>query len=139
MAKSQDLMALFDTLALCKFSILGGVTPTVLTEWVNCVTAWDLSVEELNRCGERIFNLKRLYNVRLGISRKDDKLPDRLLTHRRKEGGTTENLPAFNIMLSDYYEFREWDEEGIPRPEKLEELGLSAFLVRATQNQRNDL
>ena len=126
-AKSQNVMALFDSLALCKFSILGGVIPSVLTEWLNCVTGWGLNLEKFNRCGERIFNLKRLYNAQLGISRKDDKLPDRLLTHRRREGGTAENLPPLNIMLSDYYDFRGWDEDGVPRPEKLEKLDLAAF------------
>jgi aldehyde:ferredoxin oxidoreductase len=121
-AKSQDLMALFDSLALCKFSVFGGVTPTVLTEWLNCVTGWELETEELSQCGERIFNLKRLYNSQLGISRKDDTLPDRLLTHRRKEGGAAQNLPPLHNMLSDYYEYRGWNEFGIPRSDKLESL-----------------
>jgi aldehyde:ferredoxin oxidoreductase len=124
-AKSQDLMALFDSLALCKFSIFGGVTPSILTEWLNYVTGWDIGIEELSRCGERIFNLKRLYNVRLGISRKDDRLPDRLLTHRRKEGGAAQNLPPLHIMLSDYYEYRGWNEFGIPRSDKLESLRIN--------------
>lgn len=123
-ARSQDLMALFDSLALCKFSIFGGVTPSRVTEWLNDVTGWDLEGKELSQCGERIFNLKRLYNVRLGVSRKDDRLPDRLLAHRRKEGGAAENLPPLHVMLSDYYEFRGWDEFGIPLPDKLESLGI---------------
>jgi aldehyde:ferredoxin oxidoreductase len=123
-AKSQDLMALFDSLALCKFSLFGGITPSILSEWLNAVTGWDLSLGEFNCCGERIFNLKRIYNNRLGISRKDDQLPGRFLVHKRKEGGTTENLPPLHVMLSDYYEYRGWDEEGIPKREKLDQLGL---------------
>jgi aldehyde:ferredoxin oxidoreductase len=47
--------------------------------------------------------------------------------HRRKQGGTKDNLPPFNIMLSDYYEFRGWDEEGLPRTEKVKELSLESF------------
>jgi aldehyde:ferredoxin oxidoreductase len=123
-AKSQDLMALFDSLALCKFSLFGGITPSILNEWLNAVTGWDLSLGEFNCCGERIFNLKRIYNNRLGISRKDDQLPGRFLVHKRKVGGTTENLPPLHVMLSDYYEYRGWNEEGIPKREKLDELGL---------------
>ena len=81
------------------------------------------------KTGERLYNLKRLFNVRLGISRKDDTLPMRLLTHRRGEGGAAKELPNFGVMLSDYYEYRGWDEEGIPTHEKLSELGLTEFAV----------
>lgn len=125
--RSQHLMALFDSLALCKFSVFAGVSPTVLCHWLNAVTGWDFAAEQLERCGERIFNLKRVYNNHLGVSRKDDTLPGRFLTHKRGEGGTVKSLPPLNIMLSDYYELRDWDEFGIPRPEKLAELGLSAW------------
>ena len=76
--------------------------------------------------GERIFNLKRLYNVRLGLSRKDDTLPLRMLT-RRKGGGTNE-LPPLHIMLEEYYRLRGWDEFGIPSREKLAELGLDNYV-----------
>ncbi|MEW5913481.1 MAG: aldehyde ferredoxin oxidoreductase family protein [Thermodesulfobacteriota bacterium] len=127
--RSQNLMTLFDSLAMCKFSIFAGARPTVICQWLNAVTGWDFSMEELERCGERIFNLKRLYNNHLGISRKDDTLPGRFLTHKRGEGGTVKSLPPLNVMLSDYYELRGWDEMGIPRPEKLAELGLSRWAL----------
>lgn len=127
--RSQHLMVLFDSLALCKFSVFAGVSPSILCQWLNAVTSWEFDPEQLERCGERIFNLKRLYNNHLGISRKDDTLPGRFLTHKRGEGGTVKNLPPLNIMLSDYYELREWDELGIPRPEKMAELGLSEWAL----------
>jgi len=76
------------------------------------------------KTGERIFNLKRLYNVNCGISRKDDTLPPRILTHRRKKGGTANNLPPLGRMLSEYYEYRGWNEEGIPQQEKLTQLDI---------------
>jgi len=75
--------------------------------------------EEFFETGARIFNLKRKYNVRLGVSRKDDTLPPRLLTHKR--GGGTDALPPLNIMLSDYYKHRGWDEFGIPPGEGKED------------------
>jgi aldehyde:ferredoxin oxidoreductase len=80
------------------------------------------------KVGERLYNLKRLFNVRRGISRKDDVLPMRLLTQRRGEGGTPKELPNFGTMLADYYAYRGWDSEGIPTKEKLGELGLSEYL-----------
>jgi aldehyde:ferredoxin oxidoreductase len=39
-----------------------------------------------------------------------------------KEGGTAQNLPPLHIMLSEYYEYRGWNEFGIPHPDKLESL-----------------
>jgi len=34
-------------------------------------------------------------------------------------------LPPMGRLLSDYYSYRGWNEEGIPTPEKLEDLGLA--------------
>jgi len=78
------------------------------------------------RIGERLFNLKRLFNVGLGISRKDDTLPERLLTHDRGTGGAAGSLPDLEKMLPEYYDLRGWDEQGIPRNERLEALGIAS-------------
>ncbi|MBC7190183.1 aldehyde ferredoxin oxidoreductase family protein [Candidatus Aerophobetes bacterium] len=123
-AKLQDLMSLFDALCICKFVIFGGIKIAQLVEWLNLTTGWDMTLEEFMKIGERIFNLKRLYNVKCGISRKDDTLPPRILTHRRKKGGAANNLPHLGKMLSEYYEYRGWNEEGIPTQRKIQELGI---------------
>ncbi len=123
-ATTQDVMALFDSLKLCKFILFGKVTLTPILTWLDCVTGWGMGQEELMRVGERISNLRRMFNVRLGASRKDDWLPLRILVHRRGAGGAPDALPPLGRMLADYYAARGWDEEGIPRPEKLAELGL---------------
>ncbi|MCX8118359.1 MAG: aldehyde ferredoxin oxidoreductase family protein [Desulfobacterota bacterium] len=123
-AKSQNLMGMMDSLKLCKFILFGGVTITDIVRWYQLVTGREMSIEEFLKTGERIFNLKRLYNVRLGISRKDDTLPFRHLTFKRIGPGLTPNLPPLGQMLSEYYEYRGWSEEGLPTPQKLKELGL---------------
>jgi len=125
-AKMQNLMSLFDALGVCKFALLGGMRPLHLVDWLNNITGWNFDLEGFMKTGERLYNLKRLFNVRLGISRKDDTLPMRLLTHRLGEGGA-EELPNLGAMLSDYYEYRGWSEEGIPTHERLSELGLTEF------------
>jgi len=83
-----------------------------------------MDLGEFLKTGERIFNLKRLYNVRCGISRKDDVLPPRFLTLKREGEGLTPNLPPLGEMINNYYQVRGWSEEGIPLPGKLEDLGL---------------
>jgi len=123
-AKSQDLMGMMDSLKLCKFILFGGITLTHIVKWYHSVTGREMTIDDFMKTGERIFNLKRLYNVRLGISRKDDTLPFRSLTFKRMGKGLTPNLPPLGQMLSEYYEYRGWSEDGIPTPEKLKELGL---------------
>jgi aldehyde:ferredoxin oxidoreductase len=123
-AKTQNLMGMMDSLKLCKFILFGGITLTHIVKWYRDVTGREMGIEDFTKAGERIFNLKRLYNVRLGISRKNDTLPFRSLTFKRMGKGLTPNLPPIGQMLGEYYEYRGWSEDGIPTPEKLKELGL---------------
>jgi aldehyde:ferredoxin oxidoreductase len=123
-AKAQNLMGMMDSLKLCKFILFGGITLTNIVKWYHDVTGGEMTVDDFMKTGERIFNLKRLYNVKLGISRKDDFLPFRSLTFKRMGKGLTPNLPHFGQMLSEYYEYRGWSEDGIPTPGKIKELGL---------------
>jgi len=123
-AKTQNIMGLFDSLKLCKFAMFGGLKMTPILAWYNMVTGNSMTMEEFLKTGERIFNLKRMYNVRCGISRKDDTLPARFLTLKHEGEGLNPNLPPLGELLYDYYKFRGWNEEGIPTPEKLKELGL---------------
>ena len=123
-ALSQNLMALFDSLKMCKFTVFGTVVLADMIEWTNLVTGWDLTKEEILQIGERIHNLRRLYNLRLGTGVKDDTLPTRILVQRRGEGGAADSLPPLGRMLADFYEYRGWTAEGKPTMAKLRELGL---------------
>jgi aldehyde:ferredoxin oxidoreductase len=123
--KFQNLMCMFDSLKCCKFVLFGGLDVDALTECLNLVTGLCFTKEDFLRTGERIFNLKRMYNTRCGISRKDDILPPRILTHKRGSGDFEDDLPHLGKMLNEYYLLRCWDEFGIPTAEKLEQLGLS--------------
>ncbi len=123
--KMQDFMGIFNALGLCKFLIRGHATAADITRWFSCVTGWEMNEQELWEAGERLFNLKRLINVELGISRKDDTLSPRLLVHDRREGAAAGSLPHLGKMLSEYYDLRGWTEEGIPTPETLARLNLN--------------
>jgi aldehyde:ferredoxin oxidoreductase len=120
----QNFMGVFNGLGLCKFIAKGGVGPQLVADWVNLALGWDWGVQDVLLTGERLFNLKRLINVRWGVSRKDDILPLRMLSHARPSGSAEGNLPHLGKMLYEYYAVRGWSEEGIPTKEKLEELGL---------------
>jgi aldehyde:ferredoxin oxidoreductase len=123
--KFQNLMGVVDSLKVCKFGISTGMKIKSLTEWLNYVVGWeDYTTEELLKAGERIYNVKRLFNVGCGVSRKDDTLPLRHQTLKREGEGVTVNLPPLGRMLSEYYDLRGWDEIGIPKPEKVKELNI---------------
>jgi aldehyde:ferredoxin oxidoreductase len=118
----QHLMGMFDSLVACKFGMFGGLTVNPLIRALNAVTGWNFDRDKFFRTGERIFNLKRLFNVRLGITRKDDVVPVRMLNQRR--GGGTNELPPLNVLLDEYYKLRGWNEFGIPTEERLKQLNL---------------
>jgi len=124
-AVMQDYGGLYNSLKLCHF-IMRGVAVQEIVDCLNSVTGWDMDVQEFLRAGERASNLKRLYNVRLGMSRKEDTLPYRILHEALPDGGAANYLPNLDAMLDEYFAFREWTQDGIPTRPKLEALGLGA-------------
>jgi aldehyde:ferredoxin oxidoreductase len=94
---------------------------------LNCVTGWNIEIDDLRKIGERIYNLERLINVKRGLSRKDDVLPYRVMNEPIPDGPAKgRHVPQEELdrMLDRYYELRGWSTKGIPTDAKLEELGL---------------
>jgi len=116
-------------LGICRFSMQGSedriLTPARLSRLVSTLTGWDLSPKDLIKISDRVYTLKRCFNVREGVTRKDDRLPKRLmepLATGPTKGQRVENLDA---MLDETYEALGWDKKtGKPTREKLKELGL---------------
>jgi aldehyde:ferredoxin oxidoreductase len=69
--------------------------------------------------------LEKLYNLREGFTRKDDTLPPRLLSEAPADGPSQGWVVQLEPMLKEYYRGRGWDENGVPTPKKLQELGLA--------------
>ena len=76
--------------------------------------------------------LKRMINNWPGFTRKDDILPPRFRTLKKRGGTVDLDVPALLPMLSDYYELRGWIEEGRPKPKTIRRLELEAFGARGT-------
>ncbi len=132
-----DMWALYDCLSVCKFTGVpeGGIKVKTLSDIVAAATGWDVTPVELMTVGERAINLARAFNVREGISRKDDVLPARLMEALPEGLYKGEAIPkdTFDQALDYYYEFRGWDKQtGIPTREKLKELGLE-YVARELQ------
>jgi aldehyde:ferredoxin oxidoreductase len=119
----QNSAAVIDSLVYCKFANMA-VAEEFFARTLTAVTGQHFTADDLMMVGERVWTLERLYNLREGFTKVDDTLPDRLLNDPVAEGpseGFTANLPP---MLEEYYAFRGWDKNGVPKPEKLKELGL---------------
>jgi aldehyde:ferredoxin oxidoreductase len=140
---SEHYCAVSDALGVCKFTTAEtyALYPEDLAAGLSALWGCEVSSEELLTAGERIVNLERLYNVRLGLSRVDDRLPDRFTSEPLKihtfdrDEATGEMRPSpepvhvgvlrdFDAMVDRYYRLRGWDDNGIPTPETLHRLGL---------------
>ena len=120
-ARHQHWRTVANSLVMCFFAV---VPPQTVLDLTNAAVGTDWSMDDLLRCGERSWNLKRLINLRLGLTPADEKLP-KLLRQPLPDGGQEGNLPDIPAMLDEYYAASGWDRAtGRPTQEKLAELGL---------------
>ena len=119
----QDNIAVKNALILCEL-VESAIPFKHLAKIINAVTGLEFSKEDLFTIGERIFNLKRMFDVKLGISKKDDVLPKRLAKEALPDGGAAGALPDVENMLPTYYKLRGWSADGIPTDETLKRLDL---------------
>jgi len=122
--KTQNFFGSFNPLGICEFVAMAGFSVNEIARWLNLTAGIECRPEEILTIGERCFNEKRIINARLGISRKDDMLPPRLVSKKRGAGKACDNLPDVGLILNDYYKLRDWNEFGHPGVKKLEELGI---------------
>ncbi|MHA1267520.1 MAG: aldehyde ferredoxin oxidoreductase family protein [Candidatus Helarchaeota archaeon] len=118
----QNLTAVHNALITCVL-VASAFPLEVLLGSFKAITGRDITKEEFLKVGERIFNLKRMFNVRLGISKKDDTLPKRLM-EPLPDGGAAGVTPDIEAFLPAYYKARGWTAEGIPTDETLKRLDL---------------
>ena len=123
-AEFQNYMAVYNPLGICKFIAKGLVEPQHIADLLKAAMGWDWTAEDVLQTGERLFNLKRLINLRLGVTRADDTLPPRLRTEPRPSGGAQGVLPDLDLILEEYYQARDWTPDGAPSPQRLAVLGL---------------
>lgn len=128
--RSQHFTAVGDSLVLCRFTSergFGLFLGDPYAEMVAAVTGWDVTADELERIGERVINLERLFNVREGVRRSADVLPWRVM-HEPIPAGPSAGMacPPAELaeMLDEYYRLRGWDDDGVPTPARLAALGV---------------
>jgi aldehyde:ferredoxin oxidoreductase len=119
----QDLHAVSDSLDLCKFSAFAeGIDE--YTAQFNAVTGLDYSSDDLLKCGERIYNLERLFNNKAGFAEGSDYLPKRFTDEPSTMPGSEGHVSELPQMLEEYYKERGWQNGVVPEA-KLKELGIT--------------
>lgn len=120
-AKLLQFCELYNSFTLCQFSPLpASMIATALCD----VTGREMKTMDLLTFGERSLNLKRAINNILGVTRKDDHIPD-IARKALPEGGTAGIEPDMELMLKEFYTVSNWDwDTGKPKQEKLVSLGL---------------
>ena len=128
---NQDVRtATCDCPTMCAFLFDMALPGTALENTANMVNAasgLSLTPEEVERVGERVNNLAKLFNISAGMTRKDDTFPKRIMTEPIKAGDSKgQHIPQEDLdaMLDEYYEVRGWTKEGVPTKEKLQELNI---------------
>ena len=128
---NQDVRSVTcDCATMCAFLLdmaVPGIACENTADLVNAAAGTDFTPAQVEKIGERLNNVARLFNIGAGFSRKDDSLPRRLMTETIKEGaskGQVITQADLDEMLDEYYEVRGWDKAGTPTPAKLRELNI---------------
>lgn len=128
---TQKFYSMMDTLGLCQFAwgpawqLYG---PQDLIDFVKAAVSWDITIDDLQEIGERRIVMMKLFNEKLGITRKDDVLPKKAFLPTVSTDGTVAQITpeGFEEALTAYYRFAGWDTEtGLPTDETLQRLGLT--------------
>lgn len=95
------------------------------TKALSAITGMNITLGALKDIGERGFNLERLFNIRMGLTAKDDALPKRLTDELQAPNDPRSRVPL-EAMKKDYYKIRGWDaSSGAPSDKKKKQLGLA--------------
>jgi aldehyde:ferredoxin oxidoreductase len=131
----QNFRPMFDVLGACRLQWVElGIDRDVYVPALEAVTGVRRTWEDLEKVGERIWNLTRLYWARenAGFGRDWDQPAPRFYTEPPKTGVTAGQITKYEDvqkLLDMYYEQRGWTPAGLPTPETLSRLGLASLVA----------
>ena len=126
-----------DCLGICKYhTVFLGATLPNFEDWPKVLylnTGLELTPTDIWTIAERCNMIERLFNLREGLTRNDLKKGD-MLNHRYFDEPCRRGAPdvvgrkidreKFKQMIDDFYTHKGLDENGVPKPETLQRLGL---------------
>lgn len=123
----ENFGATVDSAEMCKYTCFSAyaIRPKDLASFLTYATGRNVTGNDVQTIGERIFTLERLFNLREGLTIDDDQLPDRFTQVPLPEGPAKGQVVELDKMLPEYYKLREWDfNTGYPKANKLRKLRL---------------
>jgi len=129
-AVGENLVAISNSMLYC-LSLIGMFTDTVPHELVAkafyALTGIRVTEDDLFKAGERVVNIEKAFNSRLGLRREHDTVGDRWLNQVQLEGDTKGRKSGdfLEELKTEYYEWRGWDKAtALQTRKKLEELDM---------------
>jgi aldehyde:ferredoxin oxidoreductase len=120
----MDYRALYSSMIMCSFC---NPLPSHNVELIQNAVGIKFGLEQVKLYGERIATMKRLFNIKMGLTPKDDRLP-KILSRPFNSGGSAGRTPDFAKLKKLFYKFRDWDLiTGKPSKNKLKQLGLDSM------------
>lgn len=120
-ARLQDYRAIYNSLIMCIFC---NPPTSMIIDILNTATGLNFDMDAFKILGERLYMIKRLFNLKMGITPSDDKLP-KILLQPLNDGGSAGKSPDFDKLKKALYDYRTFDPNtGYPSQEKLKSLGL---------------
>ena len=112
----EDRLIIFDCLVLCRF-YRDFYQWEQLAELLNAVTGEIWDTKKLRKLAGSVSDNTRRFNIREGLTQKDDKLPKRFYQESLPETGKVITEDEMNRLLSDYYNERKWEDKGLIGPD----------------------
>ena len=124
---------ILDSMPGCSFGISRIFDFDLIAEGLTLLTGQQFDKQVLINTADRILTLERMFNIREGVTSKEDTIPERLLKEPLSDGPSQGRLLApeqLKAMLSEYYHLQGWDETtGTPDTSRLNELGLTKIIA----------
>ena len=112
----EDRFNIHDSLILCRFYRDIYWDWKYLSTIVEVTTGLKLDESGLRKISSTIQNETRRFNLREGITSKDDTLPKRFFDEPLGKDRKVIRREELQTMLQDYYSLRGWSSEGVPKP-----------------------
>ncbi|MBS3791094.1 aldehyde ferredoxin oxidoreductase family protein [Candidatus Bipolaricaulota bacterium] len=129
--RAAIVSGIVDSLGICKVPLLSLVEDydlSVTAELATKVLGKKMNREDLLVIGERIVTGERLFNVKMGLTGEDDRLPEKFTSEPIPEGPAEGAVVDLESMLGEFYSRMGWNHEGMPKEKKLKDLGLGKLV-----------
>jgi aldehyde:ferredoxin oxidoreductase len=110
----------------CVFGFWAMPDVSSFIDFMNAVSGWDFTREEIFQTGERIANIRQAFNIREGLNPLAYKIPGRIYGHPAPKRGPLAGITVDeDTLYSEYLTAMDWDlKTAKPSKKKLLELGL---------------